>query len=138
MTKKAKKNTTGRDAYVVENLGVRGDANLILQGKYDIYYFDNMTTAQARLCIARGWLDPKSCQNDSPDVETMVKFCETNPGFRMHGYVVTPGREDTRISLEGVISPGKPSPRQVENFAMAFRYADEFDISAQGCRAWYD
>ena len=126
------------EAHILKkDLEVRQQA--FLKGEYSISYFNGLTAAYAEELIKKGWMDAKDTQNDSPTNREMVDFCASNPSFTMHGYVLPPGRPDTRISLEGVgVKDGaRPGREEVENFAEMFRHADEFDMGP--CyRAWYD
>jgi hypothetical protein len=117
--------TKGRDKY----LGIDSAKNDCARRDF--------TVEQAEKCIAEGWMDPEDTQNSSPTAGEIVKFCKANPAFIMHGYVVSPHRDDTRVSLEGVRAVKKPTAKQVKAFAEMFRCADDFTL-APDYYAWYD
>jgi hypothetical protein len=121
-----------RDKFIVANMQTR------LQEKgYDIFWFEGLSYKDLLTCIKKGWADPEETQNSSPSIQELADFLEDNPAFKAHGYVVSPGREDRRISLEGVKACRRPSPRSVQAFFGMFRQADECDI-VMPYRAWYD
>ena len=98
----------------------------------------SVTLQQLKDLEKEGFLDPEMTQNDSPSIGGIMDFMEENPRALAFGYIVSPTRDDYRVSLEGVIIPGPLSVNEVMAFANYFRYADEFDLDSNGARAWYD
>lgn len=122
-------NAEGRDEY----LGIDS-----LKGGGGCTRMDTLTVKQVGHCLDKGWMDPEDTQNDSPTNMEMFEFCVANPSFVMHGYVVSPARDDVRVSIEGVRSIKRPTAKQKQAFVDMFRCADDFDMDKDGCFAWYD
>jgi hypothetical protein len=127
-----------RDAFIKINAIGKYGAD-VPADKYDIFHFEGLSAKDLKRCIAKGWADPKDCQNSAPSIGDILEFLVANPSFKAHGYVVTPHRDDTRISIEGVIAEGAPRA-EVDAYIEMFRQADEFEFDSNGgyCRAWYD
>ena len=79
--------------------------------------FHELTISQIDQLEEVGVIDKRDSQNDSP---------------------IGPDRNDFRITFEGVGKKTAPSQQDIIDFAMMFRFADEFDISDDGVRCWYD
>ena len=109
----------------------------ITNGNYDIFSFDGMNYATALTAVKNGWANPEETQNESPSIKEIMEFLKVNPSFTAIGYVVTPEREDTRISFEGVIATKEPSKKEYKAYVEMCRSADEFDNKFP-YRAWYD
>ena len=100
--------------------------------------YDGLTAAGMRELIAKGYANPEESQNDAPTIEEMTAFCEAHPGFTIHGYMIGGDRGDSRVSAEGVMGRAKDA-KTVGEFAMLFRWADEFTVSDDGgSYCWYD
>ena len=85
-----------------------------------------------------GVIDPEDRQNDAPETSEFLEFLRSNPGFTVHGYAVSPERDDYRVSLEGVNLDGDYTFKELRDFVMMFRFADEFSIDKGGLHCWYD
>ena len=72
--------------------------------------------------------------------QEFIDFVEKhNPeDWTFHGYVVSPDREDRRVSIEGIESAGKLSKDDLIDFLLEFRMADELDIDDGIAYCWYD
>lgn len=106
-------------------------------GRYDILRFDNMPADILQKMVDLRFADPDERQNDSPSIGEILEFLKENPNFTAFGYAVTVERPDYRISIEGVESSDY-DPRQIANFVDLFRFADEFEVSKDYQRAWFD
>ncbi len=121
-----------RDKFIVTNTQTCSQ-----EKGYDVFRFEGLSYKDLLTCIKKGWADPEETQNSSPSIQELADFLKDNPAFKAHGYVVSPRREDRRISLEGVKAYKRPSPRSVQAFLKMFRQADECDV-VMPYRAWYD
>lgn len=76
-------------------------------------------------------------QNVSPTVEEYLDFFEDwNDGeVTFNGYLVSPEREDERVSLEGFTIIGISNTGPIVN---RFHGADEFTVKGGTVRAWWD
>lgn len=114
------------------------------EGSYSsggICRFGDMTVAKAEELMRLGYMDPEETQNDSPTVQQFVDFIKggDNPdGWRLHGYAVSPLREDVRVSVEGIESVEPIDTETLLEFAMSNRYADELLCSNGMAYCWYD
>lgn len=102
--------------------------------------FDDLTLLQINELDDLGILDMNESQNDSPTVGEMIDFLKSRKtdGWYVHGYCVSPERSDFRISFEGVGKHSAPSIQDIIDFSKLFRWADEFEVSENGLRCWYD
>lgn len=107
-------------------------------GSYDIHRFENLRESQLRKLIDEGLADPGMTQNNSPTIKKIMEFLTAYPVFRGIGYVITPLREDCRVSIEGVEVMGNVSEDDRKAFKKMFKNADEFTNEPGYLRAWYD
>lgn len=85
-------------------------------------------------------------QNDAPTVEECQQFLTKYPFLTVHGYVVSPDRSDTRVSIEGFelkegifmrdIFASEKYPDFSEDWSSITRNADEIDEETY--YAWWD
>lgn len=106
--------------------------------KYDIIGFLEMTVEIGKKLIDFNFLDPNDCQNNSPSNEEFVKFMEKYPNVTAHGYIVSPERQDVRISIEGLSFCGYPERELLIDFVLFNRFADELQIDNEGLYSWFD
>ena len=99
---------------------------------YDIKSFDKMPPALLRQLVDEGFADLEEAQNSAPSIGEFLEATELYPEMTFHGYVVTPRREDYRVSIEGFNAP--------YNDAIVNDYhgADEFEVYNGWVRAWWD
>lgn len=102
--------------------------------------FHELTISQIDQLEEAGIIDKRDAQNDSPTAGEIIEFLRERKtdGWYAHGYCIGPDRDDFRITFEGVGKKTAPSQQDIIDFAMMFRFADEFDISNDGVRCWYD
>jgi hypothetical protein len=98
-----------------------------------IKHFAGLTHQRCQSLINHNHTDPEDRQNDAPSFAQITDFLQRNPSFTAHGYVVSPEREDYRVTLEGVESD---DDSDIDEFCRMFHDADEFEVSLP--RAWYD
>ncbi len=104
---------------------------------YDVAYFDGVTAETLEKLVNMGYADPEEYQNSSPTIGEILKFMKENPSFTAHGYVVTPHRDDYRVSIEGV-QGNSEDECEIFNFINLFRHADDFNFGSGYQYAWYD
>lgn len=97
-----------------------------------------LTLAKLETLVKENFIDLEEQQNDAPCVGDILLFMKANPRFTCHGYVVSPERDDYRVSIEGVDLNGKPTKKESKDFIALFRHADEFKCDETGCHCWYD
>lgn len=105
-----------------------------------IRYFDSMSVGTAKKLLDKGYIDPDDTQNCSPTMRDMIDFCDDGTDkWYLHGYVVSPERDDCRITFEGVGSVSDLTQEEAFRFLRDFRFADELECDA-GCHAycWFD
>lgn len=109
---------------------------------YDIKPFMEISLPVLNQLMDKGYLDPLESYNCAPLVEEYIPFMEKCPEARAHGYLVTPKREDCRISIEGLsvkAKEGESLPLEtIFLFTDFFRNADDFSISAKELYCWFD
>ena len=77
--------------------------------------------------------------NACPGVtDLFLPFLKKNPLFTAHGYAVSGQRKDSRITVEGVERSASLTKEEIIDFANAFRRADDFEVTADHARCWYD
>lgn len=104
--------------------------------------FHNLDAQNATDLYEEGFLNLDDRQNESPTVGEMLEWVQENPDGYIHGYMVEPGRNDYRVSFEGVgrkATPEKPiTAQEVMEFTNLFRHADSFEVSDDELYAWWD
>lgn len=104
--------------------------------------FSGLTLHKLRELLRRKFADPEDRQNDSPSIREFYNFAKRwkyqEIGF--HGYVISPERDDYRISIEGLEYIGFLNTKIVMDFTNLCRDADEFSIDTQQgfLYCWYD
>ena len=66
------------------------------------------------------------------------EFLIQYPKFKAHGYIVTPDREDFRVSLEGLEVEEDLTTEEILAFSNKFHNADEFTVTNNYARCWWD
>ena len=108
----------------------------------DVRYFTGLPLDALEKLIEAGVVEMEPW-NECPGVEeSFLPFMRRNRDFTAHGYSVSPDRLDCRLTIEGVEKEGRYTEAELVDFAMTFRYADEFTIDddpdGQYLRCWYD
>lgn len=104
----------------------------------DIKYIEELSIEQLKALEKEGLLDLEDSQNCSPTIKEFMEFMEEYPQVKAHGYIVSPKRDDCRISLEGLICNENITDELLFQFANGFHSADEFEISKEFLRVWWD
>lgn len=102
------------------------------------YRFDGMAPEVLELIISEGFANADDQHGDCLTNKEILEFLKENSSFTAHGYAVGIHRDDYRVSIEGVEATGHLDANQVSNFAKAFEGASEFELTADGARAWFD
>jgi hypothetical protein len=77
--------------------------------------------------------------NSCPGVtDLFLPFLMRNPDFNAHGYAVSGERKDCRVTIEGVERTAPLTMEEIVDFENSFRRADEFQLTANHARCWYD
>jgi hypothetical protein len=144
----------GQQAYFDDRLAILNKYNVQIEADYsgkkfnvnsDCARFSGMSLECLKELIENGFADPNETQNDSPDIASYVEFLEQHSKYSkltLHGYIITPTRSDVRVSVEGL--EGELGQDDLPDFAILFRYADEFSIDTPEhfgqftVRCWYD
>ena len=105
--------------------------------------FSGMTLDTLDRLIQEGFVDPEGSQNASPASLQFRDFMDSfrAEGVTAHGYIVSPARDDYRLTIEG-LEARSPNREFRAAFALAFADADELDCDMEhdtaGQRCWYD
>ena len=103
-----------------------------------VRWFEEIDVDTAKQLIKEGFLDPNDRQNDSPTAAKFIKFCEKYPQVKMHGYVVSPGRSDTRVTIEGLVCKKDINNDLRTDFEIEFSNADDLDCNTTSLYCWWD
>lgn len=124
------------DKFVLRDKIVFGDMQLWAPN--EIKYFEYLSYSQLHELIDNNLIELDECQNDSPSVKEFYEFMQQHINTTTHGYVVSPGRDDTRVSLEGIALASEFVDKNVfSDFIELCKHADE--LQTQGdLYAWWD
>ena len=103
--------------------------------------YDSLSFRKAKELMERGYLSPDEKQNDAPTVQEFVDFMAAHDpdNWFLHGYVVSPYREDVRVSIEGIGSIGPITDHDMVDFLRTFRTADILTAEdGNPVFCWYD
>ena len=107
-----------------------------------ITHFNSLTLQGALTLLENKFLDPEERQNLAPTVNDMIEFIKANfpDKIGFHGYIVSPRREDVRISFEGInnLSNSTFTKKELETIFNFFDYADELKLARKSIWVWYD
>ena len=103
------------------------------------FSFNNMSLKTLKSLFENGFIDLEDCQNESPTIGQFKDFVEKYPNenIRFIGYLISPERDDYRISIEGIEAKSH-NIEFMKNFAKLFSMADEFVCEVGHQRCWYD
>lgn len=125
-----------KDAWKKRDNIIFGEANL---GCYagGVRRFTKLSLEQLQQLRQNHFISPLARQNNSPSVQEFQDFMEKYDGYTAMGYVVTPQREDCRVTLDGLEkSTPITDPVELSEFQQLFRCADEIVINHT--YVWYD
>ena len=105
-----------------------------------IRYFSGLDYSGLTELFRLDVIDPDDRQNeDAPNSSEFLEFLYDHARFTAEGYAVSPERDDYCVSLEGVDCDGYFSPKDLVDFVMMFRFANEFSVDTEeGLHCWYD
>jgi len=103
-----------------------------------IIRFRELGLEELEALVEKGYIDPEEAQNSSPTVGEILGFMKKYPAVTAHGYVVSPDREEERVSLEGIECEASEVTDELRmDFVDLARYADEFEYRTS-LYAWWD
>lgn len=116
-------------------LGISIDWQTVPSGTKEIKFIDYRTIEQL---MKNNFLNPNDRQNESPSASEILAFLQLHPTVFAHGYVVSPYREDYRITLEGI--QVKPKDTTVETKLAVFEFCKDADevLTTSGLYCWWD
>lgn len=100
--------------------------------------FGYLTANDAHKLIDLGLMDPEDCQNSSPTAKEFLDFVDTfGEDWYLHGYVISPERDDYRVTIEGIGCERPLEDDEKTEFIKMNRWADELEFE-NGAYCWYD
>lgn len=106
---------------------------------YDSYVrFDDVSVDKIIHLLDLGIADPEEVQNDAPSIEEIVNFLKIHPEVKAGGYVIFPPRKDIRVSIELLKYDGEIDRDMAIDLANFSRTAQEFNLTKNSFRAWWD
>ncbi|MUG94344.1 hypothetical protein F7734_18965 [Scytonema sp. UIC 10036] len=104
--------------------------------------FDRLTVEQLQQLVDLGFASPIEKQNFSPAICEFLTFGRIQKSrgfvFTFEGYVISPFREDYRVSIDGIVFNGMVSQELIDDFEAFITSPDELDIKPNYLRAWWD
>lgn len=92
--------------------------------------------------VNQGFTSPIDKHNNSPAILEFITFARIPKSkgfiFTFEGYVVSPFREDSRVSIDGIVFNGICTNQVVGDFEVFVGSPDELDIKSNYLRAWWD
>ena len=101
--------------------------------KHDIQYVEGVSAETLATLVEEGFANPDMTQNSSPSIGQFLSYMKAHPKVTAHGYIVSRGRSDARVSIEGLHSNADDAEEQIE-FLEWNRGADELNRF----RSWWD
>jgi hypothetical protein len=102
------------------------------------YRFEGLTLDQLNLLLNEAFIDPEEAQNNAPTTAEFKSFLESYPETTLHGYMISPDREDYRMTIEGAEYNGEVSKEMAMDFVEMFRFADDFTVDDNCLYCWFD
>lgn len=93
---------------------------------YDLMYFDHVTVETLQKLVDLDVLELDDAQNDAPTAGEFMEYMRNHPEMNVtaHGYVVTPERDDYRVSIEG-LNANPTTHEDLLSFMWEFDSADD-------------
>lgn len=113
-----------------------GITSSFLLGGIDRFY--GLDIGRLDQLLADGHADPMERQNDAPSIAEFREFIAKHPRFTVHGYAVSPHRDDYRMSVEGVELKDGYNYEELNAFKRMFSDADDVIIDNDRLFCWYD
>ena len=99
--------------------------------------FVELTIDELKILLDEGFIDPDGRYNEAPTTMDFYAFMERHPDITAHGYLVSPGRDDYRMVIDGLDYLGDPSREFIIDFLDTFKDADEIFMDEDGLYCWY-
>ena len=104
-----------------------------------VRHFRELSLDNLETLVKDKFIELDECQNDSPTTEEILEFVRKYPDYLVHGYAVSPFREDYRVTLEGVEKDIPVSSKEeLIDFTKLFQLADEFVVDKDYVYCWFD
>ena len=106
-----------------------------------ICQFEGITLKAIRELLEPGFIKSDDYMNASPTVQEFTDFVEAQDpdNWSFHSYAVSPKRDDSRVTIEGLRSNKPLSKDDLIDFLQYFRYADILDAERdEPAYCWYD
>ena len=100
--------------------------------------FTGLTLYELNLLLNENFIDPEECQNCSPDTMEFKEFLVKYPEVTLHGYIVSPERDDYRVTIKGLEYCGDVSREMLKMFVDGYRFADDFICDDDYLYCWFD
>lgn len=82
--------------------------------------------------------DMSQRHNESPTLAGFFQFAREHSGdYTLEGYLYPPGKDGAALSVDSIIGTHLNCAAVID-FANQFHKADEFEVSLEFVRAWYD
>jgi|GEM_PF-1059790 hypothetical protein len=106
------------------------------------YSFSELTLQKLEELVNQGFALITARHNDSPYVGEFLTFARNQAdrgfNFHFHGYVISPKREDYRISIDGISFHGHCTPELISEFEKFIGIPDDKYIKPDYLFAWWD
>lgn len=100
--------------------------------------FQGLSFDQLDSLVEENFISLEDKPTFAPNAQEIYDFLKDNPDFTVMGYLVSPDREDYRISLDGVELKRKPTVDEIIEFVALFRLASDFKCNLKTCYAIFD
>jgi hypothetical protein len=116
---------------------IRFVAAYLMGRDVNCWYFRGLPLTILKKMMDEGLAAPAERQNDSPAIGEIVEWLQDHPSFTVHGYIKV-GRDDRKISVEGVEHKGPLEAHEKNSFKTMFKRADDLIIRKNWQWAWFD
>lgn len=104
-----------------------------------IAYFEDLEYEEVSELVDERFIQMGDSHNFSPQYGEFIELMERYEGITAHGYVVSPYREGTRVTIEGVSHDGKPEEVDlIMDFWEVAQTTDVCYIEDSGLYCWWD
>ncbi len=103
-----------------------------------IIRLDHIPLLVLKKLLEEKFIDPNGRQNRSPSTQEFLSFMEKYPVAKAHGYVVSPYRDDYRVTIEGLsVDRADVTPEVRNAFLDLSENADQLDTDGD-LNSWWD
>lgn len=108
-----------------------------------VYGFDKLSIEKLQQLVDLGFASPIEIHNYSPAIIELLTFARIQQRkgftFTFMGYVVSPFREDYRVSIDGIVFDGTCSEELIQDFEDFVGYSpDDLYLKPNYLLAWWD